>query len=130
MQWLDQQLTLLHPGAGYTLLLVALLTLFLRRYGKSERKSVMGAAVGFLVCLAVLAVAAGMAAAGFAEAAGYVRGIAVFGEGMCLIALAGIAVFRVLLPAARVSTPRILQDIATAGAYLVWAFIWLRANRV
>jgi small-conductance mechanosensitive channel len=46
--------------------------------------------------------------------------------GAVLIRLASMFAFRVLLPALRAQPPRIVEDIATAGLYIAWGFMWLR----
>lgn len=48
---------------------------------------------------------------------------ALLGLGLVLIRLAGLALFRVLLPRLRIATPRILEDIAVIGGYLVWGMV-------
>lgn len=46
--------------------------------------------------------------------------------GAVLIRLASMFAFRVVLPALRAQPPRIVEDIATAGLYIAWGFMWLR----
>jgi small-conductance mechanosensitive channel/CRP-like cAMP-binding protein len=46
-------------------------------------------------------------------------------QGVVLIRLAGLVLFRVLLPALHLSTPRILEDIVVIGAYLLWGMVRL-----
>jgi len=50
---------------------------------------------------------------------------ALLGLGVVLIRLAGLTLFRVLLPALHVSTPRILEDIVVIGGYLLWGMVRL-----
>ncbi|MBI5258185.1 MAG: mechanosensitive ion channel family protein [Burkholderiales bacterium] len=50
---------------------------------------------------------------------------ALLGGGVVLIRLAGLAGFRVLLPALRLPTPGILEDIVVIGAYLLWGMVRL-----
>ena len=50
---------------------------------------------------------------------------ALLGLGVVLIRLAGLAVFRVLLPALHVQAPRIVEDIAVIGGYLLWGMVRL-----
>lgn len=45
--------------------------------------------------------------------------------GLVLIHLGGIAFFRGLLPALHVSTPRILEDVAVFGGYVLWGLVRL-----
>jgi small-conductance mechanosensitive channel len=50
---------------------------------------------------------------------------AVLGLGVVLIRLAGLALFRVLLPALHAPTPRIVEDIVVIGGYLLWGMVRL-----
>lgn len=50
---------------------------------------------------------------------------ALLGLGVVLIRLAGLAFFRVLLPALRVRAPRIVEDIVVIGGYLLWGMVRL-----
>ena len=50
--------------------------------------------------------------------------------GLALIHLAGLAFFRGLLPALRVSTPRILEDVAVIAGYVLWGMLRLSAAGV
>jgi small-conductance mechanosensitive channel len=49
---------------------------------------------------------------------------------MVLLRLAVIFVFRVVVAAAGAAPARIVEDLTTAAAYLIWAFIWLRLSGV
>ncbi len=51
--------------------------------------------------------------------------VAVLGLGVVLIRLTGLVLFRVLLPALRVQTPRIVEDIVVIAGYLLWGMIRL-----
>lgn len=120
----------LHPGAGYTLLAAFAATLITWRLVSTERRAALTAFVLFLVCLAALLIADALREAGLTTAAGYLRGTALFSEGLCLIYLAGVLLFRALLPSLRLNTPHIVQDVAVAAGWMVWTVIWLRANHV
>jgi small-conductance mechanosensitive channel/CRP-like cAMP-binding protein len=50
---------------------------------------------------------------------------ALLGLGLVLIRLSGLVIFRVLLPAMRIQTPRILEDIVVIGGYVLWAMVRL-----
>jgi len=56
----------------------------------------------------------------------YLQRFSLLGEGLALIALAGMIFFRIILPRLAVHNPRILQDVTVAGGHLVWFLIWLR----
>jgi small-conductance mechanosensitive channel/CRP-like cAMP-binding protein len=47
------------------------------------------------------------------------------GLGLVLIRLSGLVMFRVLLPALHVRTPRILEDIVVIAGYVLWALVRL-----
>lgn len=129
MFWQDLVSHASHPGLGVTVagfyVLAFLLLLFNR---KKEIRGVLAVSALFTLCLAGLFTAGGLAAWGLHAPAGYLRSLALFGEGLCLIRLMGVAVFRFVLPAARFPLPRILQEVLVALAYVIWALLWLRAN--
>lgn len=120
----------LHPGAGYVIFSQALLSLFLWRTARQERRAVFTASGLFCLCIAVLALSRPLTEWGLSVAGGYLRSFSIFGEGMCLISTVGIAVFRVGLPAFRVRSPRILQDVVVGVSGFIWILIWLRVNKV
>ena len=57
--------------------------------------------------------------------AGGLHQAAVLGLGVLLIRLSGLTLFRVLLPVLRLPTPRIVEDIAVIGGYLLWGMVRL-----
>lgn len=59
------------------------------------------------------------------DIAGGLHQAALLGLGLVMIRLAGLVAFRVLLPALRVQTPRILEDIVVIGGYVLWGMIRL-----
>lgn len=79
----------------------------------------------FVVWLLVDAVAAVFAARGEVTIAAALHQVALFGLGLVIIRLSGLLVFRVLLPALRVQTPRILEDIVVIGGYVLWTMVRL-----
>jgi small-conductance mechanosensitive channel/CRP-like cAMP-binding protein len=115
---------------GFTILGVILLSVLLLRTAKKEQRTVLFVLGLFLLCIVGLLIAAALDADGLGLPAGYLRSLCIFGEGMCIICLIGTAVFRALLPAMRVNSPRILQDVVAAVAYIVWGMVWLHANHV
>lgn len=50
--------------------------------------------------------------------------------GVVLIRMVGILVFRVLLPAVRISPARIVEDIVTTVLSIAWGLVWLRLSGV
>lgn len=63
---------------------------------------------------------------GFTEAAGTVHAIFRFISVIALIRLGGFAAFRLLLPFAGSHPPRIVEDLAIVGAYVIYGFAQLR----
>lgn len=102
---------------GAALFLSALLARFLAGPRTPLKHSLL-----FLACwLALDLVAAVFAWQGQVLIAAGVHQAALFGLGLVLIRLAGLAVFRLVLPALKVRTPRILEDIVVIAGYALWA---------
>lgn len=120
----------LHPGAGYTFLVMALTAFLTARLAKTERRNVGTAFSLFLTSLALLAAGGGLRDLGFEVAAASVRSIAILAEGLCVIYLTAVLVFRALLPLARLVTPRIIHDVVIAAAWVIWGVVLLRYNKV
>jgi small-conductance mechanosensitive channel/CRP-like cAMP-binding protein len=106
---------------GVALALAAVLYRFLATGRVTLRNSLLF--FGFWVLLDV--VAAIFAARAQAAIAHGLHQAALLGWGVILIRLAGLALFRVLLPALRAQPPRILEDIVVIGGYLLWGMIRL-----
>lgn len=78
----------------------------------------------FLLFWLLVDFAAGVfAVRGEAAIAAGIHQAALLGYGLVLIRLAGLALFRALLPLVRVHPPRILEDIVVIIGYLVWALV-------
>jgi small-conductance mechanosensitive channel len=78
----------------------------------------------FLAFWLLVDFAAGVfATRGEAAIAAGVHQVALLGFGLVLIRLAGLALFRALLPLVRVSPPRILEDIVVIIGYVIWAMV-------
>ena len=106
--------------------LVVALLLLLRK--PQERRSTLIVTGFFLFCVIGALVARLLEGYGATDAAVYVRWVSVFGEGLCIIRLAGIGMFRGVLPAVRLQPPQILQEVLMALAYIVWGLLWSHAN--
>lgn len=63
---------------------------------------------------------------GYAETAALLDGLATLTLGLLVIRLAGLTLFRVLLPLLKLHPPRILEDILIVVAYIVWGLVRLR----
>jgi small-conductance mechanosensitive channel/CRP-like cAMP-binding protein len=120
----------LHQGAGYTIL-TFLLTAFLTwRLARGERRSVVTVVALFVVSVLCLALAGELREIGYLTAAEYLRGFAIFGEGLCILYLGALLIFQAIVPLTRLTPPRIVHDVVFSVAAVVWAVIWLRMNRV
>ncbi|MBE7420942.1 MAG: mechanosensitive ion channel [Zoogloeaceae bacterium] len=111
------------PYAISAALLLAALPWALR---PADRGSVGYTLAVFVLCLA------GQFAAGMLDASGLTAGAAALHEllvvvsGMALIRLGGLCLFRVLLPAAGLAPPRIVEDIVVILAYVGFALVRMR----
>ena len=98
----------------------------LARGGAGERAPFGKALVCCGLCLRALVGGAALLAAGGARTGAIVHDAAILATGIAIIRLAGLALFRVALPAARIETPRIVEDIIVVAAYAAWALVRLR----
>lgn len=115
--WRDETPYLL----GAAIVLVALLFRFLA----TGRVTLKHSLLFFAVWLLLDVVAAIFAARYEVAIAAALHQAALLGFGLVLIRLSGLVVFRVLLPALKVQTPRILEDIVVIGGYVLWAMVRL-----
>ena len=91
-----------------------------------ERPTFLNTLWLFLVGLAGEAAASVVWALNFTEAAATVHSIFRFVSSIALIRLGGFAAFRLLLPLAGTRPPRIVEDLAIVGVYVIYAFAQLR----
>lgn len=115
-----------HHGLGWLLPAVALMALVLLRAVPEARRSLFNTLLLFGASLAGLLLSALLLAGGFGTAAVSLRELFLLVEGMAVIRLAGLLLFRWLLPLLRLAPPRILEDMAVIAAYMVWALVRLR----
>ena len=95
------------------------------RWTHAERATVRRTLL-FLVAAVALQLAAPQLAPWAAEAAVLLHGVAVLASGLAIIRLAGLALFRALLPLAGAHPPRIAEDIVIVAAYAAWGIVRLR----
>ncbi|HEU4924287.1 MAG TPA: mechanosensitive ion channel family protein [Burkholderiales bacterium] len=91
-----------------------------------ERATFLNTLWLFLAGIAGEAAAALIWKLGFTEAAGTVHAIFRFVSVIALIRLGGFAAFRLLLPFAGSHPPRIVEDLAIVGAYVIYGLAQLR----
>lgn len=113
--WRDETPYIL--GASIVLLLA------LARLLNGGRSTLKHTLLFFAFWLAADLIAALFAVRGEPRLANGFHQVALLGLGLVLIRLAGLALFRLLLPRLKVKTPRILEDIVVIGGYLVWGMV-------
>ena len=93
---------------------------------KEERKSIINTLNFFLVCLFGQFVSGLMHAFQFSIMAGVLHEAFIIGGGIALIRLLGLLIFRIFLPLARMTPPRIAEDIFVILVYIAWGLVRLR----
>jgi len=124
--WHDVLAFFWHAEAPYVLGFATLLGLATWRTLAAERRLVVNTLGFFALCVIGQFLAALMQAMGFAGGGATFFELFLVGAGVALIRLAGLFVFRVLLPRLRLITPRILEDILVILAYVAWVLVRLR----
>ncbi|WP_295006675.1 mechanosensitive ion channel family protein [uncultured Dechloromonas sp.] len=116
----------LSPEAPYATIALALLLMVILRPLRAMRPSLINTSVFFLACL-IGDLLAGLVSGGSTSrtAAGWLRQLAVFGEGLAVIRFAGLAFFNVALPRVNLRISGILGDILVIVGYVGWAFFRL-----
>lgn len=108
------------------LVLVLCLAVLLFHFHQEERKSVYNTLGFFFACLAGQLVSGVLHAFEFIRGAEVLHEAFVIGGGIALIRLWGLLIFRIVLPALRLSPPRITEDIFVILAYVAWGMVRLR----
>ena len=126
--WLDDYAPSMGAAlAFYTLFSIAPLLLIVI-FGplKPMRRSLINTSVFFFACL-LGDLLAGLLSGGVTSkaAAGWLRQLAVFGEGLAVIRFAGLAFFNVALPRINLRISGILADILVIIGYIGWGFFRL-----
>ncbi len=98
--------------------------------GGDGRRVVRQTLVFSVLCLLGNLGAVALAASGAARPAALLHGLLLLGLGIGVIRLAGLLIFRVLLPRLRVAAPRILEDIVVIIGYVSWGLIHLSQSGV
>lgn len=103
-----------------------LASVLLLRFRSQDRATVL--ATLSVAGVGLLAIAASMLAAQgeLATVTRVLQEAGVIAIGIALIRLAGLFVFRLLLPLTRLTPPRITEDIVVVIGYVIWAFVRLR----
>jgi small-conductance mechanosensitive channel/CRP-like cAMP-binding protein len=109
----------------YVVVAALSLTALLWTLRPADRRSVGYTLGAFALCQVGALIAAVLLAHGLAAGAA-IHELFVVGYGMALIRLTGLTLFRVLLPAVGLHSPRIVEDIVVILAYLGFALIRMR----
>ena len=118
-------MNLFSPEAPYAMALMIVSLAITFRSLKTWRKSLMNTSVFFLACLLGDLLAGLMDGSSMRSSARLLRELSVYGEGIAVIRFAGLALFRVTLPAIKIAVSGILADILIIVGYVGWAFIRL-----
>lgn len=116
----------LSPEAPFAILVMAVLLIIILRPLKAMRPSLINTSVFFLACI-IGDVLAGQVSGGTTSkaAAGWLRQLAVFGEGLAVIRFLGLAFFNVALARVKLRISGILGDVLVIIGYIGWAFFRL-----
>ena len=116
----------LSPEAPLAIIAVTLLLIVIFGPLKPMRRSLINTSVFFFACL-LGDLLAGFLSGGITSkaAAGWLRQLAVFGEGLAVIRFAGLAFFNVALPRINLRISGILADILVIIGYIGWGFFRL-----
>jgi hypothetical protein len=91
-----------------------------------DRASTRNALVLLVFCAIAAAADTAIGSMGGRTFAGILADAATVLVGVVLIRMAGILVFRILLPAVRIVPARIVEDLVVTGLALAWGLVWLR----
>lgn len=108
-------------------LLTAVAFLFLLQRARPSLPNIVRATLIFAALCGLLVLASGLVAwSGHVETGQLLDSLATLALGLLVIRLAGLALFRVLLPALKLQPPRILEDILIVVGYVMWGLLHLR----
>jgi small-conductance mechanosensitive channel/CRP-like cAMP-binding protein len=117
--------TLWRDETPYVIGSTALMAAVLYRFLGNGRTTLRHTLLFFAFWLLLDVVAAVFAIRHEATIAAALHQATLLGLGLVLIRLSGLVMFRVLLPALHVRTPRILEDIVVIAGYVLWALVRL-----
>lgn len=121
--WRGEQLQILLLGLG--------LWLVLRYRLVAGSRYVLNQSMAFFIlCLFGELGGVLMGIAGWDNVSEGVLGLSLLGVGIALIRMAGMFLFRLVMPQLKFQVPRILEDITVIAGYCVWAVVRLRQGGV
>ena len=115
-----------HKDFFAIVLIIALIGIILFRIRPDERRIVRDSFVIFILTLAGLLISGLLQASGHTESANWVQKIFVFIQGIIVIRLTALLLFRTFLPSVKISLPSILEDILVFIAFFIWGAMQLR----
>ncbi len=116
--WRDESLLVLVMALSLAFLLF--------HFHKEERRSITNTLGFFFACLFGQLLSGLIHAMRFDMAASVLHEAFVIGGGIALIRLWGLLMFRIVLPLARMTPPRIAEDFFVIIAYIAWGMVRLR----
>jgi small-conductance mechanosensitive channel/CRP-like cAMP-binding protein len=108
------------------LILMLSIALLLFHFRREERTSLINTLMFFLACQAGLFISGIVNILEFARAGILLREVFIIGSGVAFIRLCGLLIFRIILPAFKLTPPRITEDIIVIVAYVAWFMVRLR----
>ncbi|MBI4808228.1 MAG: mechanosensitive ion channel [Nitrosomonadales bacterium] len=127
MEFWEKTIGFFWGGESLALLVMVLFVwAMLFHFRRDERASLVNTVGFFFVCLFGQFIAGLLHALDLARAAAVTHEVFVIGAGVAVIRLWGQLVFRVVLPAVKLTPPRITEDIFVIIAYIAWFMVRLR----
>ncbi|MGA7748790.1 MAG: mechanosensitive ion channel protein MscS, partial [Gallionella sp.] len=109
--------------SSLVLIMTLSLAFLLFHFHREERRSIINTLGFFFACLLGQFISGLIHALQFDTAAAVLREVFVIGGGIALIRLWGLLIFRIILPFARLTLPRITEDIFVIIAYIAWGLV-------
>lgn len=95
-------------------------------FRREERASLINTLSFFVACQAGLFISGVVSVLELSRAALILREVFIIGSGVAFIRMSGLMVFRIILPAFKLSLPRITEDIIVIIAYIAWLMVRFR----
>ena len=127
MSFWDAAISFFWREGSFLLLVMALgIAFLLLHFRREDRVSIINTLIFFFVCLAGQFVSSLLHALEFTKAAAILHEAFTIGSGIAVIRLWGSLLFRIVLPLARLSPPRIAEDIFVIIGYIALGLVRLR----
>lgn len=127
MSFWDKMMGFFWSDVSFPLLVMVLcIAVVLLHFRREDRASLVNTVSFFLLCLFGQFVSGLLHALEYMRAADVTHEVFVIGAGVAVIRLWGLLVFRIVLPAVKLTPPRITEDIFVIIAYVAWFMVRLR----